>query len=94
MVAELSSKANKFLIVGFLIEVAANALRVYYANDVTVGLVGMLADFVGIALFVYGCAVYSQAKGHSKWFGLLGLFSLLGLLGLVFLSDKNKIVKK
>jgi ankyrin repeat protein len=40
-------------------------------------------------LFVSGCGLYARGKGHSGWYGLLGLLSLPGLLALFFLKDRH-----
>jgi hypothetical protein len=54
--------------------------------------VGPILELAGVFILIYGCAQYSKGKGHSKWLGVLGLFSTLGVLILMILSDKHKDV--
>ncbi|MGH2750762.1 MAG: hypothetical protein ACRDK3_07805 [Actinomycetota bacterium] len=50
---------------------------------------GALLVAGGLAVFVWGCAMYMQGKGyHSAW-GLLGLLSVIGLIVLVLLRDRQ-----
>ncbi len=93
MIAKLKDQANKWLIIGFIVSVAGNILKMYYTTS-SLGSLGGLVALVGAGIFIYGCMLYAQAKGQNKWLGLLGLFSLLGLIVLVLLTDKNKSLSK
>ena len=42
-----------------------------------------------IILLIIGLGYYAKAKGHSVYFGLLGLLSWLGIIVLIALRDKN-----
>jgi hypothetical protein len=44
----------------------------------------------GATLFLWGCVQYARGKGHSGWWGALGLLWILGLLVLFFLPDRHK----
>jgi hypothetical protein len=94
MVAELSKKSNKFLLLGFFIWMGGNITQGVYASNPTAVFLGWLVVLVGIGLFVYGCMFYAQAKGQNKWLGLLGLANLLGLIILFALPDNNKAKAK
>lgn len=50
----------------------------------------MLLYVAGWAAFIWGCTEYARGKGHSPWFGLLGLLSILGLIVLVLMPDRHK----
>lgn len=45
---------------------------------------------VGAAFFIWGCAQYSKGKGHSAYWGALGLLWIFGLVVLFFFKDRNK----
>src|SRR5713101_7361664 len=45
----------------------------------------------GFCFFMWGCVNLARAKGHSGWFGLVGLLFILGLILLVLLEDKSKV---
>lgn len=45
---------------------------------------------VGWIAFIWGCSEYARGKGHSPWFGALGLLSLLGLIVLAVMPDRHK----
>ena len=40
---------------------------------------------------MWGCVNLARAKGHSGWYGLVGLLFILGLILLVLLEDKSKV---
>jgi len=52
------------------------------------GVAGGLASLVGIGLLIGGLSVYARMRGHSRWFGALGLLSCLGMLILALLPKK------
>ena len=46
---------------------------------------GTVVLILGAVVFTLGCMVLAPLRGHSKWLGLLGLFSLPGLAILWYL---------
>jgi hypothetical protein len=70
-----------------LIAFSGYALR----SDVFGGPVfGYVVLLTGIGLFLWGCGQYAQGKGHSRYWGALGLLYLLGLVVLVLMPDRHK----
>ena len=53
-------------------------------------MMGLILCLVGIPLFLWGCGQYARGKGHSPWWGALGLLYVLGLLVLVVMPDRHK----
>jgi len=51
---------------------------------------GAFIALAGLGVFIWGCSQYAKAKGHSPWWGALGILSLIGLLVLFFLPDRHK----
>jgi hypothetical protein len=51
---------------------------------------GALITLGACVMFIWGCCEYALGKGHSRWWGGLGLLSILGLIVLVFLPDRHK----
>jgi hypothetical protein len=51
---------------------------------------GLALLLVGAGLFIWGCAQYAKGKGHSGYWGALGLLWLFGLVVLFFLPDRHK----
>ena len=86
MLPGTAAKTNIGVGVGLVIQGVGSAL-----TDVDGALViGYMVVLIGVVLFIWGCMKYAQGKGHSEWFGFLGLISCLGLLILVFLPDRHK----
>ncbi|WP_329742174.1 hypothetical protein [Dyella sp. A6] len=85
MLAEYKRSTNIGVGLGLVAEIAGRLL--VRAGNPGFGLLILL---VGYVLFIWGCTQYAKGKGHSGWFGVLGLFSLLGLLVLFFLPDHHK----
>jgi hypothetical protein len=48
---------------------------------------GFAVVFLAVAAFIWGCMNYAEGKGHPKWLGLPGLFSLPGLIILFMFPD-------
>ena len=91
MLAEYKTKANIGVGLGIIGEIVGRVLI-----DSTVPaqvLLGAVVILVAIVVFIWGCAQYAKAKGHSGWFGLFGLLSIIGLLVLFFLPDRHKAVR-
>jgi hypothetical protein len=90
MIAEYKSKANKVLIIGFLVWFIGNVFKHPLTSGGQYTTLGVLAWWAGVVVFVYGCSLYAKAKGQHWAWGLLGVLSLIGLIILYFLPDKNK----
>jgi nicotinamide riboside transporter PnuC len=50
---------------------------------------GVLLVLAGLAIFIWGCAMYMQGKGYHPAWGLLGLLSVIGLIILAVLRDRH-----
>ncbi|MFC1710158.1 hypothetical protein ACFL0F_00665 [Patescibacteria group bacterium] len=87
--SEYKKIANLWLIIGFLIWLAGNAVRQYYLS---MAIIGWLLFLIGFSMFIFGCMNYVKAKGYHWAFGLLGILSLIGLIILVLLPNKNKVL--
>lgn len=46
---------------------------------------------VGSIMLLVGLALYAQAKGRSRWWGLMGLFSIFGIIALALLPDLRPV---
>lgn len=91
MLQEYKRKTNIGVGVGIVLQIVG---RVLVTTDSAGGeLVGSLVLMTGIACFIWGCAQYAKAKGHSPYWGALGLLSIIGLIVLVLLSDKHRAAK-
>lgn len=91
ILVEYKKKSNQFLIAGFLIWFAGNALKgSLFGNQQSLILLGNVLFIIGFALFIFGCVNYAKGKGYNWAFGLLGLLNLIGLIILVIMPDKNK----
>jgi hypothetical protein len=51
---------------------------------------GIVIFALGFAAFIWGCVQYAKGKGHSGYWGALGVLWIVGLLVLVFLPDRHK----
>lgn len=91
MLAEYKTKTNIGVGLGILVQILGRTLA--GTGDSGLALLGLVVSLVGLVLFIWGCAQYAKAKGHSPWFGALGLLSILGLIVLVFLPDRHKEVR-
>lgn len=76
MIKELNNKSLIYGIPGLLIQ------SVFLFID-------PLISLLGTALLIIGLSYYSRAKGHSGYFGFLGLLSWLGIIVLILLKDKH-----
>ena len=88
MLGQYKSRTNIGVGIGLVLQIAGRTI----SHDSVSGSspIGTLVIIAGIAAFIWGCAQYSLGKGHSRWFGALGLLSILGLIVLVFLPDRHK----
>jgi len=73
--------------VGIVLQIIGKGLAAADHNLVPFAFIFVL---VGAVFFIWGCMNYAEGKGHSKWLGLLGLFSCLGLIVLILLPDNYK----
>ncbi|MGH8214167.1 MAG: hypothetical protein ACREPZ_00475 [Rhodanobacteraceae bacterium] len=91
MLPEYKTKTNIGVGLGLIGQILGRVLM----DSTSQGLVllGALVAIAGAVVFIWGCAQYAKAKGHSGWFGLFGLLWLLGLLVLFFLPDRHKAVR-
>lgn len=51
-----------------------------------------LSVVAGTGLLLVGLAYYARAKGHSPWWGLVGLLSCIGVVALALLPDRLPVV--
>ncbi len=84
------SSANKYLIIGFIVSIAGNAIKAIYHQPSPLFFVGYLVFLIGYVAFIYGCVIYAKAKGYNWAFGLLGLLNFIGLIILMVLPNKLK----
>jgi hypothetical protein len=87
MIAEKVKKSNIAVGVGFVVEVLG---RVLTLSGGPIAILGIVITVVGAVIFITGCFFYAEAKGYSRYLGLLGLASCIGLLVLIILPDKYK----
>jgi len=87
MLKEYKRRTNIGVGIGWLIMLIGSAQARSHPSAPFFGLCVLL---IGAALFIWGCVQYSKGKGHSGYWGALGLFWLLGLVVLVFLPDRHK----
>jgi len=64
---------------GLALQIVGNAVQ---------GVTGGLISLVGIGLLVAGLSIYARMRGHSPWFGALGLLSCIGMLILLVLPKR------
>jgi hypothetical protein len=87
MIKRYNNKSLALGIPGIVLQITGQGVsRVY--PETGIGLLGVLALFVGTGLLIVGLAYYAIAKGRSGWWGLCGFLSLIGLLILALLKDK------
>lgn len=56
-------------------------------------MLGGVLGLTGLLVHVGGCMMYAEAKGHSKWIGLVGLLTCVGLLISLMLPDRYRGVR-
>src|SRR6478609_8753508 len=49
---------------------------------------GTSMSLLGVGMLIIGLSIYARMRGHSPWFGALGLLSCIGMLILVLLPKK------
>ena len=78
------SNVNRLVGSGILLQFAEFFLRKEYNISPLISYT--IATFA-LILIVLGCAKYAEGKGHSKWFGFLGVLSFIVLF---LMSDNQK----
>lgn len=84
MIIEYKKPTQIGLITGSIIVILGKALSAVEPE------LGGIISLVGGIPFIWGCASFMKGKGHSGWWGALGIFFILGLLILLFFPDKHK----
>ena len=87
MLPASKSKTNLGVAVGLVLQIFGNSMR---GNADLTGTLGLIIALVGLVVFIWGCMNYAEGKGHSKWYGIIGLLSIIGLIILVLFPDRNK----
>ena len=90
MIPELYAKSKKFMGVGIVVSVAAQAATHLLGSVPVVGTVLGFVSLGGFAAYMYGCGEYAKAKGREGYVGLLGFFFPFGLAILIwYVEDKS-----
>lgn len=91
MLQEKKTKTNLGIGIGLLLSL----LQVYFVRQhyLSTALGGAVLAWIAMGFLCWGCMNYAEGKGHSKWFGLLGLLSVIGYVILMFMPDRNKDAK-
>jgi hypothetical protein len=84
LIAEYKRNTNIGVGLGVLLNATASGMM----RDPDTATMALIVGLGGLGLLIWGCSQYAEGKGHSPWWGALGLFSLLGFLVLVFLPDR------
>ena len=87
MLAKYKTTTGVGIILGLLLQIAG---RVVAMQGPALAYAGLGVTLVGLIVFVFGCISYAKGKGHSQWWGLLGLFSIFGLIVLAFFTDRHR----
>lgn len=87
MIPEKRANANT----GVGIGIGLQLLGLFVPHRGHLWLIGAALVLTGTFLLVRGCMYYAEAKGHSKWVGLVGLTGILGLIILIILPDQHRI---
>ena len=90
MLTEFRHKAYIGIAVGFVLIIVGRVVLRSDARFTIFGMGALFAVFAGWALFTWGCCHYAKAKGHSGWWGFLGLLSIVGLLILFSFPDRGR----
>lgn len=84
MLVEYRKSTRIGLIVGTVVVVLAKVISLVNPEA------AVPVMLIGAILFIWGCVNYMRGKGHSGWWGALGLFFLIGLIVLLFFPDRCK----
>jgi hypothetical protein len=85
MLQEKEPAVNAGVGFGFVLSVLGLFMS---GKDPATAILGRLLILGGLALFLFGCVNYAQAKGQSGALGLFGLLHGFGLIILYCLPDK------
>lgn len=85
MLSQYKRNTNIGVGIGVLLQVAGRMMAERGTPDI-----GLIVALVGVVVFIWGCGQYAKGKGHSVWFGALGLLSIIGLIVLAVMPDKHK----
>ena len=88
MLSEYKRTTNIGIGVGFVLVLLGKYLALFQPESSA--LLVWVVCLVGIAFFIWGSSQYARGKGHSPYWGVLGLFYILGFVVLFFLPDRHK----
>jgi TRAP-type C4-dicarboxylate transport system permease small subunit len=88
MLSEYKRTTNIGIGVGFVLVLFGKYLAI--SQPESAGFLAWLLCLVGIGFFVWGSSQYAKGKGHSPYWGVLGLFYIFGFVVLFFLPDRHK----
>ena len=88
MLSEYKRGTNIGIGVGFVLVLLGKYLTLSQPNAVAA--FGVILSLGGLGFFVWGSAQYAKGKGHSPYWGILGLLYILGFVILFFLPDRHK----
>jgi hypothetical protein len=89
MLHEYKRTTNIGIGVGFVLVVVGRYLILTGPQDAA-GVLGLVVSVAGLGFFVWGSSQYAKGKGHSPYWGVLGLLYILGFVILFFLPDRHK----
>jgi hypothetical protein len=87
MLSEYKRTTNIGIGVGFVLVLFGKYIAL---SQPSAGFLGWMLCAVGIGFFIWGSSQYAKGKGHSPYWGVLGLFYILGFVVLFFLPDRHK----
>ena len=90
MIQHYNSKSLALGIPGLLLQITPIFHDALPPHPEWVDILTIVATLSGWVLVSLGLCYYAQAKGYSKWLGLLGLLSCIGLIILACLPDRMK----
>lgn len=91
MDAQLNRKSLMLGIPGIVLQLAGNFMTPRSDSaDAVALLLPALLMIGGTILLIIGLGYYASAKGHSRWWGLMGFLSLIGLIVLAVMPDRKK----
>ncbi|MGA3156608.1 MAG: hypothetical protein ABSE43_03465 [Steroidobacteraceae bacterium] len=88
MLNQYKRSTNIGIGIGFVLVLFGRYLMLTQPNFI--GVLGSVTALVGVGFFVWGSSQYAKGKGHSPYWGILGLFYILGFIVLFFLPDRHK----
>lgn len=88
MLSEFKRTTNIAVGVGFVLFLIGRPLELSQSSPVA--LLGSVMLLAALGFFVWGSSQYARGKGHSPYWGILGLIFPLGFVILFFLRDRHK----